>query len=162
VGEPNHGVAEQPELDVPRAIRLERPAPTVEPVAIGLDDQPLVSPEEVDEEGTDPDVYLRGRNPMPSAEAQEPTLGLATGQVGLEAIVNRQPQVLRLPQCGRELRGTEQRCRSSNVRTGFVTGIASLSVQSLGRRVVERWRRMPGLLSRPPCPGMVMSIGPSG
>jgi len=80
----------------------------MESVAIGLDDEPLISPEEVDEERTDPDVYLRGRNPMPSAEAQEPTLELATGQVRLEAIANRQAQVLRLPQCGRELRGTEQ------------------------------------------------------
>jgi hypothetical protein len=59
----------------------------MEPVAIGLDDEPLISPEEVDEEGTDPDVYLRGRNPMPSAEAQEPTLELATGQVRLEVLL---------------------------------------------------------------------------
>jgi hypothetical protein len=61
----------------------------MESVAIGLDDQPLVSPEEVDEEGTDPDVYLRGRNPMLAAEAQEPTLELATGEVGLEVAANR-------------------------------------------------------------------------
>ena len=49
-------------------------------VAIDLDDEPTVGPEKVDDEGTDPHVHPRCRDPMAAAEAQQFPLKRATGR----------------------------------------------------------------------------------
>ncbi len=46
-------------------------------VAVGFDHDPPVSPKEVNEIRTDPDVDLRARQPMAATEAQEVPLQVA-------------------------------------------------------------------------------------
>ena len=68
-------------MEVAVAIVFERRSSAMVSVAIGLDDQAMAAPEEVDLEAAKPDVYLRRRQVVPLAEAQEGLLQLAAGGV---------------------------------------------------------------------------------
>jgi hypothetical protein len=59
----------------------------VESVAVSLNDQRALAPEEVDFEGADTGVDLWPRQPVALAEPQEAPLELAAGKIGLEAIL---------------------------------------------------------------------------
>src|SRR5256714_4397507 len=93
VSESHHLIALQLQRDIARAIVLERQTAAVKAVAIRLDDEFLVSPEEVDNEGTDPDVHLWRRKAMVAAEAKEEMLQLASGLVWFGADTRRETRL---------------------------------------------------------------------
>jgi hypothetical protein len=82
VREPAQPDAEHPKRQLALAIVLEGLAATVRSVAIGLDRQPLVPPQEVDGEPADAHVHLGLREPVAAAQPQEGTLELGAGVVG--------------------------------------------------------------------------------
>jgi hypothetical protein len=52
-------------------------------IAVSLNDQAAVPPQKVHEEGANPDVHRGWRDAVPAAEAQEETLELAAGSIGV-------------------------------------------------------------------------------
>src|SRR5918992_4256814 len=99
VSEPNDFVAGQLQLDVTASVRLEGKAPAVIPIAVDLDDQTQVAPEEVDEEGPDPYVDLWRRQAVAAAKGEEVVFELATGATAFVPLVERETQDRGLPQC---------------------------------------------------------------
>src|SRR5688572_17433859 len=71
--------------------------------AVDLDDQALLPPEEVGDEGADPDVDLGLGHAMSATERQKPGLELCAGAIGLNPPTEREAKELRLPDCRREL-----------------------------------------------------------
>ena len=69
VGEPEHPVPLRDEFCVTGPVGFEGVAATVELVAVDLDDQPALVPQEVDEETAHPDIHSRCWNPVAAAEA---------------------------------------------------------------------------------------------
>jgi hypothetical protein len=67
-------------LHVPLAVGLERGRRAVVAVAVDLDDQPPVPPDEVDLDALDAGVGLGARYPMVVAELEEALLLLALGR----------------------------------------------------------------------------------
>src|SRR2546423_3078880 len=102
VSESHHLITLQLQRDIARAIVLERQTAAVKAVAIRLDDEFLVSPGEVDNEGTDPDVHLWRRQAMVAAEAKEEMLQLASG-LWFGADTRREAQNLGLTDCAGHL-----------------------------------------------------------
>ena len=166
VREPDDVVAPQLQLHVPGAVALERRAAAMEAVPIGLDDQRPISPEEVDDERTDPGVHLGRRKAMTAAEPQEAPLELAAGEVGRRAscspiVKSAGPRPGESPL--RTLRRHRDAAQVGQRAGGVVTGMPLRS----GRRrqesmMGERCTAMPRRLRRPPVPGTVTSIGPPG
>jgi hypothetical protein len=70
----------------------------VVPKAVGLDDQPQVTPQEVDFVGSDARIHLRAGQGVRAAQPKESPLQLASGEVGLggESGCHVKPQVERL------------------------------------------------------------------
>jgi hypothetical protein len=102
VREPNHLVAPQLQVEVTGAVGFESRATAVVAIAVSLDDQAAVPPQKVHEEGTNPDVHCGWRDAVPAAEAQEETLELAAGSIGVATdlesqdlrLANRPPDLL--------------------------------------------------------------------
>jgi hypothetical protein len=83
VGEANHPVTEGVKLNVTCSVRFEGDAIAVMPEAVGLDDQRLLAPEEVDLVRPNPNIHFRAGETVAAAEAKEVPLQLAAGEVGL-------------------------------------------------------------------------------
>ena len=81
-GEPAHAVAEGVEVELTVVIVLERLPSAVRSVTVGLDDEPLLGPEEVHGVRADRDVHLRFGQVVAATEAQEGALELGAGAVG--------------------------------------------------------------------------------
>jgi len=77
-------------------------------VAIGLDHQTPISPEEVDEVGANANVDLRLGQVMAPAEPQEGTLEVAAGPVAITTGTDRQPEYICLADRSPELPGRNQ------------------------------------------------------
>jgi hypothetical protein len=75
-------VAQQSQLGVADAVVDEGLAAVVRVVAVGLDDDALRAPEEVDREGLDSDVDLGASEVVATAEPEEVALEVASGVVG--------------------------------------------------------------------------------
>ena len=73
-------------------------------VGVNLNDQFVGGPEEIDHVRPDAHIHLRPGKAMATADTQEVRLSVAPGVVGVEAVIERQLQILRLSQCARELR----------------------------------------------------------
>jgi hypothetical protein len=59
-------------------------------------DQHPFAPEEVDEVGASPNVYLRRREAMVAAETQEGSLEIAAGAIAASLVINWQSKHIRL------------------------------------------------------------------
>src|SRR4051812_28470419 len=79
--------AEDLQLAIAFSVGLERRRGAVELPAVRLDNQPSITPEEVDLVGADRDVLLGGRHTMPAAEAMNQALEVALRAVGREALL---------------------------------------------------------------------------
>jgi hypothetical protein len=101
VGEPDYSEAKALQLCVAATVRFEGGAVRVMPVAIGLDDQRSVAPEEIDLEWPEPGIHLWLRKAVAAAEVEEETLELAAGEirVAIEVAIRDQPKVQRSPDC---------------------------------------------------------------
>lgn len=98
-------------------------------VAVGPDDEPGVSPEEVDSIATNARVDLGGRQSMAMAERQELELEAARGSVRDECSgIDRELVDLRLADCVANKPGSTIARMSARVRWGWVTGMLSLPV----------------------------------
>jgi hypothetical protein len=91
-------LAERGEGGISRTVVFEGLASRVGTVAIDLDNHSLLAPEEVDQVRADAHVHLGAGQPVATAHAQEPCFQLATRVIDPDAIADRQPQVLRLPE----------------------------------------------------------------
>ena len=88
----------------------------MEPVAIGLDNQATVPPQEIDDEGADPYVDLGFRQTVAPAEPQEAVLQLAAGGVPVHVpLANIPPEGLGLAHGSPEL---HRRSDTAQVRQG--------------------------------------------
>jgi hypothetical protein len=70
--------------------------------AVQLDDEPLLSPEEVDEITVEVDVRLGAREAVAPAETEEPGLQLAARVVGRDSVAGWEAEVLGLAERDRE------------------------------------------------------------
>jgi hypothetical protein len=96
VGEADDVVAQGAEVQVSVMVVLKGLRATVVAVAIGLDDDALLAPEEVDDARSNPHIDLRRRQPMALAEAQEEMLQLAPRLLAGALGSNSQPACPRL------------------------------------------------------------------
>jgi hypothetical protein len=90
-------VAACAKIEVPPVVVLERLRPAVIAIAVGLNDDPLLAPEEVDCLWADPDVDLRRRDVVALTETQEQVLQLAPRPLSGVPGLDPQPLDLRLP-----------------------------------------------------------------
>ncbi len=99
VGEVDDLVAKGTELEIASAIVLERLAPPVVAIAIGLDNELSFTPEEVDEVSADTDVDLWHGQTMAATKLQEEALELASRTVCPLRWGERESQHLCLANC---------------------------------------------------------------
>jgi hypothetical protein len=78
-------------VGVLRAVVLERPAGAVGRVTVGLDDDPLVPPEEVDLVALDLHVHLRLREPVAAAKLEEAFFEGRAGEGGARLVGGQHP-----------------------------------------------------------------------
>src|SRR5215217_537320 len=83
--EAHHLPARNLELDVSLPIPLERRRRPVVGVAVHLDDEPPIPPDEINLDSLDADVRLGSRNAVAVAESEEAFLQFATGWSGCVA-----------------------------------------------------------------------------
>ena len=91
VGDAQNGEATAAEITVARSVSPESRAVRVVPVAVGLDDQALNTPEEVDGVGAEADIDLGLGNLMVRAKAQEGSLEAASCGLRPKAKVTEGP-----------------------------------------------------------------------
>lgn len=91
-GKPQDLEATPPQLQIPGAIVLKCSLAAVEEVAVGLDYELPLPPEEVDQARTDANVDLGPRKTMPSTKSQEQFLQVATGAVLGVLVAHRQAE----------------------------------------------------------------------
>ena len=89
VREPKNVEAESAKREIAAAIVLEGNAAAVIGIAVGFDDHPALSPEEVDPQFVDLDIDLRRREAMATADTQEEELKVAPGSLGSRARAKR-------------------------------------------------------------------------
>jgi hypothetical protein len=154
-------VAEEAKFKVPDAIVLERLAAAVIEVAVGLDDQRLMAPEEIDLVPTYPGVDVGQRQTVAAAEVQEFVLELAADGDGLNSIAEERPRTSASRIARRSWWAGTLLRRSAIVRSGVVTGIPLRRVEA---EITEgdRCRRMPWRFLRPAEAGIVTSTVPEG
>jgi hypothetical protein len=85
------------------AVRLEGRAAAMGAIAIELDDQSLLRPEEVDDERADPHIHLGLWKAVAATERQEARFELAAGAIRLELRIEGQAQEFGSSQGCREL-----------------------------------------------------------
>ena len=162
--EPQHRVAEQLQLGIAPVIAFDRDRVTVEPAPVGLRDQALLAPEEVDAVAADALVDLGAGEPGLDDGFEEAALELGAGRRHAragEAVPGRRTRgraaarVVRAvtrPSTSASLhaRSTSARgsvtARSSRVRIGVVTGRPWRRVAS---SVAAWWKTRPGRERRP-------------
>jgi hypothetical protein len=156
-----------------RAVAFEGVVREVRPAPVGLDDQVVLRPEEVDLLACDGAVDERSRQVVGIAESEEHRLEFATGKllVAVEAEDGHQPpcsgmgrmQAHGAPQRGeveepedlraldgaREARGRQGGALSSRVRATVVTGMLRWVVVSASVSVPLRWMRIRSRDARP-------------
>jgi hypothetical protein len=103
-GEADDVVAQRFELDVPRSVGDEGGASGVRAVSVELGDQAASRPEKVHDVGADSDVHPRMGKVVAAQEGQEAGFELAAGVIRIKPRADRQPEVLRPPECGSKLR----------------------------------------------------------
>lgn len=178
-GEAQHPLAGAQKVGVACAVGLERRARSMRREAVGLHDQAVLWPVEVDLVAGELHVAARERETGRRDELEEAVLELAAGEDVLR-VVGEQPSERRgarapAAQVGRERRDIERRSRSARwrtrdsvrasttdarsaiVRAGVVVGIAFSSVTWFGSRQRGRCRTMPGRAPRPVRAGLVTS-----
>jgi hypothetical protein len=92
-------------------------------VAVGFDDQPLFTPEEVDQMGAEPNIYLGFRHAMTPTKPQEVGLEVTPGSISTTLVPDRQTYDTRLPDGPAQVtfgkRPGPSRCQSSTeIRDG--------------------------------------------
>jgi hypothetical protein len=95
--EPDHLEALGSEVEIASPIVLKGLAAAVVAVAVGFDDLPLLTPEEVDEMAVDADVHLRKGQPVATADPEEVALEVAPCAIALNPEAKRQAKNLCLP-----------------------------------------------------------------
>jgi hypothetical protein len=164
------------QIGVANGVALERAPGPVSGVAVGLDDEALGLPEEVDHVALHVDVDLGVWELRTPAEVEEPLLQRTAGARGSRAIKGehlREPpapratgpwveagaieaQILGLVDGALQRPLDTTSARSTRVRPGLVTGIPSRCVMSFAVNG-WRWTLTPSSL-RPRSPGTVTSI----
>ena len=114
--------------------------------AIELDDEALARPEKVGDEGGNANVHVWLGKAVATAESEEASLQFAAGVVGIELLIERKSEELRLSERCSDCGWGRRRRRSASVRDGVVTGMPALRVTPLGKRVVARWTLIPARL----------------
>lgn len=91
-----HRVAAAPQVEITSVIILEGDCPAMPAIAVGLDRDALVAPEEIDGPAADANVDLRVGKAAASAEVEEIALEVAAGPVGGD-LAQGETEHLRLP-----------------------------------------------------------------
>jgi hypothetical protein len=168
VRDAHHAPAARGQVGVPRAVALEGGARAVMAVTVGLDDEPLGRPAEVDLEAVDPDVDLRLGEAVVAAEGQELRFEGLRSVVDVSSVPasaasrggSRSRSSSRLASAASIERSSAGRGsteeRSINVCVGVVTMMASRMVLSGG--LTGRWTMIARLDRHPPARGTVTSI----
>lgn len=89
-------VTETTQREIPGAVILEGCAAAVVVVAIRFHNEHPLTPEEIDEVGTDADVDLRGRQTVTPAESQEVPLEITARAIPIGLLVNWESEHIRL------------------------------------------------------------------
>jgi hypothetical protein len=103
-GEPEDVVSERFELEIAGPVAFEGGATSVRPVAVELEDQSCIRPEEIDKEGSGANVDMGLREPVPAAERKEARFQLTARVVRLKLLIEREAQVLGLTKGRSEMR----------------------------------------------------------